>query len=168
MQDVDLFLSLAEIAGVFVGFGALIAVRSGGSADVFDVTYVGMVVWFAIIVVVVSLAPVAISRFGVTDRELWVVCGVLAVVLWWAGDSVVARVSAERRAFMAAQPLRVRWKGELAGAALWGPANVAFVLAALGVFPGQEPALYFAGAVLLLFMDAGLLLATVFRVRPAG
>ena len=29
MQDVGLFLSLAEIAGVFVGFGALIAVPGG-------------------------------------------------------------------------------------------------------------------------------------------
>lgn len=28
MQDADLFLELAAIAGVFVGFGALIAVRS--------------------------------------------------------------------------------------------------------------------------------------------
>ena len=31
MQDTELFLSLAEIAGVFVGFGALIAVRSGAA-----------------------------------------------------------------------------------------------------------------------------------------
>ena len=30
MQDTELFLSLAEIAGVFVGFGAVNAVRSGG------------------------------------------------------------------------------------------------------------------------------------------
>ena len=33
MQDTELFLSLAEIAGVFVGFGALIAVRSGGPTE---------------------------------------------------------------------------------------------------------------------------------------
>ncbi len=33
MQDADLFMELAGIAGVFVGFGALIAVRSGGASD---------------------------------------------------------------------------------------------------------------------------------------
>ncbi len=38
MQDIELFLSLAEIAGVFVGFGALIAVRSGGTSDAVDIT----------------------------------------------------------------------------------------------------------------------------------
>lgn len=31
MPDTELLLSLAEIAGVFVRFGALIAVRSGGA-----------------------------------------------------------------------------------------------------------------------------------------
>jgi hypothetical protein len=38
MQDTSLFLSLAEIAGVFVGFGALIAVRSGGPSEPHEVT----------------------------------------------------------------------------------------------------------------------------------
>ena len=38
MQDTELFLSLAEIAGVFVGFGALIAVRSGGPSDAADIS----------------------------------------------------------------------------------------------------------------------------------
>ncbi len=37
MQDADLFLELAAIAGVFVGFGALIAVRGGGASDTFEV-----------------------------------------------------------------------------------------------------------------------------------
>jgi hypothetical protein len=45
MQDVDLFLALAEIAGIFVGFGALIALRSGATADPAEVMFVGMVVW---------------------------------------------------------------------------------------------------------------------------
>ena len=38
MQDTDLFLSLA--AGAFVGFGALISVRSGGASEAHEVTYI--------------------------------------------------------------------------------------------------------------------------------
>ena len=41
MQDTELFLSLAEIAGVFVGFGALISVRSGGPTEVDEVARCG-------------------------------------------------------------------------------------------------------------------------------
>jgi hypothetical protein len=37
MQDTELFLSLAEIAGVFVGFRALIAIRGGGATENYDV-----------------------------------------------------------------------------------------------------------------------------------
>src|SRR5512146_1246281 len=43
MQDAELFLSIAEIASVFVGFGALIALRSGAS-DPYEVAPVRMVV----------------------------------------------------------------------------------------------------------------------------
>jgi hypothetical protein len=58
MQDVDLFLSLAEIAGVFAGFGALISVRSGGASDAHEVVHIRAVVWIGIWVVVAALAPV--------------------------------------------------------------------------------------------------------------
>jgi hypothetical protein len=52
MQDTELFLSMAEIAGVFVGFGALISVRSGGPSDAHEVTYIRSVVTAAIWVVI--------------------------------------------------------------------------------------------------------------------
>lgn len=44
MQDTELFIELAGMAGVFVGFGARIAVRSGGASDAFEVAYVRGVV----------------------------------------------------------------------------------------------------------------------------
>ena len=111
MPDTELFLSLAEIAGVFVGFGALIALRSGGPSDTIDVMVIGMVVWVAIAVVIIALAPVALSRFGVAGHALWFACSVIALLVFYAGDEVVVRVSSERRAFMAAAPMRRRWKG---------------------------------------------------------
>jgi hypothetical protein len=81
MQDTDLFLSLAEIAGVFVGFGALISVRSSGASDAHEVAYIRPVVTLAICVVVAALAPVIISRYGVTGHELWLVCSLVALCL---------------------------------------------------------------------------------------
>jgi hypothetical protein len=125
MQDVDLFLSLAEIAGVFVGFGSLIAIRAGGTSDVYDVAYVGMVVWVGIQVVAASLIPVAISRFDVPGHALWLSCGLIVLALFWVGDSVVWRLSAERRALLAATPTKARAKYEVAAVPLWLPANIA-------------------------------------------
>ena len=153
MQDVELFLSLAEIAGVFVGFGALIALRSSGPGDTYDVMMIGMVVLDAIAVVIIALAPVAVSRFGVTGHALWLTCSVIALLVFFAGDEVVARVSRERRAFIAAAPMRRRWKGELAvGVVTWLPAIVALGLVILGVIPEQDAALYFLAAALILLL----------------
>jgi hypothetical protein len=165
MPDTELFLSLAEIAGVFVGFGALIALRGSGSSDTLDVMTIGMVVWIAIAVVIIALAPVIVGGFGVTGHALWLACSVIALLVFHAGDSVVVRVSRERRAFIAAAPFRRRWRGELAtGVVTWLPATVALVLVILGVLPDQEGALYFLAAVLFLLLAALLLLMAVFGV----
>jgi hypothetical protein len=165
MQDVEMFLSLAEIAGVFVGFGALIALRGSSPGDPFDVLMIGMVVWVAIAVVIMALAPVAVSGLGVAGHALWLVCSVIALVVFFAGDSVVERVSSERRAFLAAAPLKRRWRQELAaGVVTWIPATLLLVLVVLGVLPEQEGGLYFLAAALFLLLAALLLLSTVFRV----
>jgi hypothetical protein len=161
MQDVDLFLSLAEIAGVFVGFGALIALRSGATADQAEVMFVGMVVWMGVQAVAGALAPVAISRFGVAGHALWLTCSVIALVLFWPGDELVKRLSPERRAILAAMPRNVRARQELVGVPFWLPMNVALVLVLLGVLPDHEAALYFAALVLMLLYTAGLVLYVV-------
>jgi hypothetical protein len=158
MQDADLFLSLAGIAGVFVGFGALIAVRSGGPGDVYDVAWVGMVVWNGIQVIVVALAPVTISRFDVPSHALWLSCSLIALALFIVGDAVVMRVFRERRALLAATPTKARAKYELVAVPLWLPALIALVLVVLGVLPQLESALYFAAVVLFLLLDALILL----------
>jgi hypothetical protein len=167
MQDTELFLAVAEIAGVFVGFGALIAVRGAGAGDVFDVAGIVMVVFQGIVVVIVALAPVVIGRFGVTEHALWGTCSALFLVSFFGGDEILRRISPERRAWLAAFPLRVRGRMELVGAVAWGPMAFALVAILLGLFPDQEPALYFASVALALLMALGiLLLVVVGRMRP--
>jgi hypothetical protein len=169
MPNTELFLSLAEIAGVFVGFGALIALRSSGPGDSFDVLAIGMVVWIAIAVVIIAFAPVAVGGFGVTGHTLWLACSVIALLVFFAGDEVVARASRERQAFLAAAPMRRRWKGELAtGVFSWIPATVALGLVIFGVLPDQEAALYFAACALFLLGAALLLLQAVLRIGFAA
>jgi len=161
MQDVDLFLALAEIAGIFVGFGALIALRSGATADPAEVMFVGMVVWMGVQTVAGALAPVAISRFGVTGHALWLTCSVIVLAIFWIGDELVKRLSPERRAILAAMPRKARARQELVGVPFWLLMNLALALIVVGVLPVHEEALYFAALVLLLLFDAGLVLLVV-------
>ena len=70
MQDPDLFMELAAIAGVFVGFGALIAVRSGATTDVFEVAWMRGVVSIGLLAVLAALAPV-VGCGGASLNNLW-------------------------------------------------------------------------------------------------
>jgi len=158
MQDVDLFLSLAEIAGVFVGFGALISVRSGGASDAHEVAYIRAVVWIGIWVVVAALAPVIVSRYDIAGHELWLVCSLLALVLF-LGLLVVWRTTEIREVVAVTRAVIVE---VASNALLMVPMIGALILVVLGVFPDQEPALYLSAVGLGLFLDALTLLFLVF------
>ena len=82
MQDTELFLSLAEIAGVFVGFGALIAVRSGGAGEPQEVAPMRLVVGFGMLTVIAALAPVTLGRYDLTGHQVLVLSSVLVAVVF--------------------------------------------------------------------------------------
>jgi hypothetical protein len=166
MQDVDLFLSLAEIAGVFVGFGALISVRSGGASDAHEVAYIRPVVTLAICVVVAAFAPVIVSRYGVTGHGLWLVCSLLALVLFLGLWTVNYRTPEMREETAAASRAEIV-PSVAANMLLFVPLVIALVLVVLGLFPDQEPALYLTAVGLILSLGAfTLLLLVVSQGRP--
>ena len=82
MQEAEVLVVLAEIAGVFVGFGALIAVRSGGTSDTTEVAYIRWVMSFGVWVMVTALAPVVLGGYDIGEREVWLVCSLAAFAGW--------------------------------------------------------------------------------------
>ena len=166
MQDTELFLSLAEIAGVFVGFAALISVRSGGASEAHEVTYIRWVVTLAVWVVIAALAPVIVSRYGVTGHELWLACGLLALVLF-LGLWIVSERTTEARELTAAYSRAQTVKVVAFNLAFAVIVIAALVLIVLGLFPDQEPALYLTAVGLVLSLGAlTLLVLVVLQRRP--
>ena len=164
MQDADLFLSLAGIAGVFVGFGALISTRSGGTSDAHEVAYMRAVVWMGLMAVVAALAPVTLGRYGLTEHQVWVVSSVLVLVGTWgmiAISNLMPEVKADR-----AVASRTFQLAELAFSLLFAiPLIIAPVVIVLGLLPELEAALYFTVVVLLMLMAGGSLLELVYTQR---
>lgn len=167
METVELLIPLAEIAGVFVGFGALIASRGVGTSDVFDVGGLLLVMTQGAAVVITALAPLAISRYGVDGHGLWLASSILFLVIFFGSDELLKRLSPERRAMLAAWPLRTRARMEIAAAIVWGPMIIALIVILLGLVPEQEPALYFTAVALNLAMAILILLVVVTgQARP--
>jgi hypothetical protein len=165
----DLFLELAAIAGVFVGFGALIAIRSGGASDTFEVAYMRGVVSMGLLTIVAALTPVTLSRYPLEDHQVWASSSI-AVLL---GLLVVGVANALTPEYRSDTTLRVwatlpRWfvVGGMAAVALvlaW--VIVAPIVILVGLAPELEGALYFTVAVLTLLWAGWLLLQMVFRGR---
>jgi membrane protease YdiL (CAAX protease family) len=161
MQDTELFMELAGIAGVFVGFGALISIRSGGASEPHEVAYIRSIVSVAVWVVVVALAPVTFGRYGLAGHDLWLACSVLALVLLpvvWIANS---RTPEMRQEYARARLMR----GGAINAFLLLSLLVALFLVALGLVPDQEPALYLTAGELGLLGTALTLLFLVFSQR---
>lgn len=163
MPNAELLIHLAEIAGVFVGFGALISIRSDTTKDEYEVTMIRLIVWTGIVVVLTALFPVVLANYGIGGHGLWVASSVLFLVLWWVGTWVMERLSPERSRYLATLPRRSRIRVEIPPLFLWIPMNIALVLVLFGSFPDQEPVLYVTAVALNLIMDALLLLYLVFR-----
>ncbi len=173
MQDTELFLSLAEIAGVFVGFGALISVRRGGAMEVSDINTIRWVMTIAIWVVIVALAPIIISNYDIADHVLWLACSLLALALLVVMLVVYARTP-ENRAETAGT-LATTPRAEIA--LVMGPTFVlplvllvlALALVVLAPFPNQEQALYLTAVALGLLMGAlGLFVGVFWQGRPSA
>jgi hypothetical protein len=169
MQDTELFLSLAEIAGVFVGFGALIAVRSGGAMQVGEINDIRWVVTTAIWVVIAALAPIVVSSYGATGHELWLACGLLAIVFLLVMTAVYSVTPENRveRADIMANTSRAFIVAVMVPT-FWAPfvlVLLALVGVVLGLFPTHERALYLTAVALGLLMSALMLFVGVFWPR---
>ena len=172
MQDAELFVHSAEIAGVFVGFGALIAIRSGATMRVSEMNAIRWVMTAGIWVVVVALAPAFIASYGLGGRELWLVSGLLALAFLAIVLVVFARTP-ENRAELQANVGRIPWRLMVVvwGSTFWLPLAglvLALVLVILGLFPDQQEALYLSAVGLGLLMSALALFVGVFfwQERP--
>jgi cation transport ATPase len=164
MQDSELYMGLAGIAGVFVGFGALIAVRGGSPSDAFETMYMRFVVWLGMLAVVAALVPLTLSRYGLGEHEVWVLsCFILVAA--YLGMGIVNVRMPETRAVDAALSRRHQI-AELGMSVLIGiPALIAVILIVLGLRPDLEAALYRTVVVLLLLGAGGTLLELVYSQR---
>ncbi len=167
MQDADLFMELAGIAGVFVGFGALIAVRTGGASDAFEVAWMRGVVALGLAAAFAALAPVAVSRYGLTGHDVWALSSVLLLIAFIAA---VALSNLTPEARVAEDPVPTIIK--VVRFVVWLPSVMTILMApiaiVLAVAPVREDALYFTLVALLLFWSAVSLLMLVFTGRRAG
>ncbi len=173
MADTELLIPLAEIAGVLVGFGALIAVRSAGASGALEVGYTRGMVSFGLLTIVAALAPVTMGRFDLTEHQVWALSSVVVLVgtaltfaafvrtpefrANWAADIEATRTRSRPLWFVVAENAT-----SALGMLVWVLSPIVILL---GVAPDLEAGLYYLVVVLILLCAAMLLLGLVFAPR---
>lgn len=156
VEDLVLFVTIAEIAGVFVGFAALIAVTRRSEMDASQLGQIRAVVTIGLLVVVAALIPVSLGAYDVAGHALWLVASVVYLILNWTVIYLALR-RPENRQLAAAQ---ARTKPVMA-ALFWVmeiPIQVPLLLVVFGVNPDLDLAFYMTALVFHLF-EAALVLA---------
>jgi hypothetical protein len=163
-DNLHLFLSIAEIAGVFIGFGALISFARDATLDVrSQLLYV---VWIGLVVLSAALLPVWLDRFGLADRTLWVSSSAGFLLIIWGSLFIVFRDREFRewnKADVKAHPVRTA----LYLGCLELPIQASLVLEIFGVFPTLSSAFYVTALVLNLF-EAAIYLGRLVLARDSS
>jgi hypothetical protein len=159
-QDIELFIAIAEIAGVFVGFGALISLTRQNMIELSQLGRLRGVVSIGLLVIVAALIPVGLSRYGVTGHDLWFVCSSIFLFLLWATTILSLRKS-EYRDLLTKQTRESPLLSMFFWILLEVPINISLVLTVIGIYPDLEPAFYTTALLFHLFEAAFILVQIV-------
>jgi hypothetical protein len=159
-QDTDLFVALAEIAGIFVAFGALISVTRRRDIGSMQVGRIQSVVAIGLLVIVAALIPVGLARYGLSDPTVWLLSSIAFLVLIWVSIFALREgIFAQARENPVAAMLF--WIG------LEIPIQVPLFLVVFGVHPALAPAFYTTALVINVF-EAAFVLTQLVRSQVAS
>ncbi len=160
----DLLAALAAIAGIFVGFGALVVLSDDSDTTIPESHMVRAVVSIGLITLVGALVPLGLAGFGLEDRALWGWSSAAFLGVIWFGllhptnrPVLVTMIRTDIRAAL------FFWL------VLEPPIQIPLVLCIFGIFLPQAAALYTMAVVLNLFQCALTLVQVVYaRVERAA
>ncbi|MGD2059759.1 MAG: hypothetical protein PVF87_02740 [Acidimicrobiia bacterium] len=160
LEDLASFITIAEIAGVFVGFAALISVTRRSEIEAAHLAQIQAVVSIGLMVVVAALVPVALGAYNIDDHGLWVTSSLVYLVLNWGVILIALRRPQNRQlatAQAASSPITTTlfWLLELA-------IQVPLLLAVFGVNRELDIAFYLTALVVHLFEAAFILAQLVY------
>ena len=156
VQNVEIFIGIAHIAGIFVGFEALISVTHQREAG-----RIRSIVTTGLVVIIASLIPIGLDSYGISGHNLWFWCSLIFLLLNWAVIILSLR-RPENRELLITQMRSNPVMSILFWLLLEVPLQVPLILAIIGLFPALEPAFYTTALIFNLFEAAYVLAQLVY------
>ena len=156
MVEIEFFVGMAHIAGIFIGFEALIGAIRKDEVDASQLGRIRSVVTVGLVSIVAALIPIGFSYYGLSGHILWFLCSLIFFIL----NLVVMILSlrnSENRKLLATQ---IRAKPVLTilfWVLLELPLQIPLILTIIGVFPDLEQGFYVTSLLFNLFQAAFIL-----------
>ncbi|MFX0079379.1 MAG: hypothetical protein ACFE8O_09075 [Candidatus Hermodarchaeota archaeon] len=164
--DLPLFIAIAEIAGIFVGFGALIGVTRPNEIAAPQLARIRGLVTVGLTLITASFIPVALSLYGVIDHPLWFMSSLIFYSLNWVVMILSFRDPVNRE-LMKTETQTRPVISILFWVLLEAPLHIVLILTMLGLFPLLEPAFYTTALLFYLFQAAFALVQVVYSQAEA-
>lgn len=159
IQDVELFIALAEIAGVFVGFGALISLTRKNSIEFSQLGRIRAVVSIGLAIIVAALIPIGLSLYNIGDHNLWLISSIIFLAIIWIMNISSLRKS-EYRKLATSQVHEYPIFSIFFWILLEAPIHILLILTVIGPFPELKSAFYLS-AILFHLFEAALILVQI-------
>lgn len=148
IQNSEIFIGIAHIAGIFVGFEALISVTHQK-----EVGRIRGIVTVGLTTIIASLIPIGLSFYGFSGHCLWFLSSFIYLCLDWTVIILSLRISENR------ELVKTQVKTKPVSAILFWlifevPLQVPLILAIIGLFPDLEQAFYITALLFNLFSAA--------------
>ena len=146
-------IAIAEIAGIFVGFGALIGITRENKIAVAQLARIRGLVIIGLGLIIAALVPVGLSLYGLTDHTLWFISSLIFFSLNWTVIILSMRDPLYRE-LMKNEMQTHPFINVLFWLCLELPLQAPLVLTMLGLFPNLESAFYITALLFNLFQAA--------------
>ena len=156
VQDIEIFIGIAHIAGIFVGFEALISVTHQE-----EVGKIRGIVTVGLTTIIASLIPIGLSSYGFSGHILWFLSSLIYLCLDWTVMILSLRMP-ENREQMRAQKETSPVMFVLFWFLFEVPLQVPLILTLIGLFPDLEQAFYITALFFNLFSAAYVLSQIVY------
>jgi len=156
VQNIEIFIGIAHIAGIFVGFEALISATHQK-----EVVRIRGIVTVGLTTIIASLIPIGLDSYGFSGHSLWFLSSLIYFCLDWIVIILSLRMSENR------ELLRTQTKTKPVSAILFWlifevPLQVPLILTIIGLFPDLEKAFYITALLFNLFSAAYVLSQIVY------
>lgn len=158
-QITELLYALAQLAGIFVGFGALISFARDRHTSIHELFMIRAVVTVGLFVLVGSLLPLLLGLYGIAESLFWRSAGGILFLMNLGSIYVQFAPSEIRQSYG-----NVARANPVAATFFWlfleGASQVLLILLVFAAFPPLSPAFYVTVLIINLF-QATYLLATL-------